>query len=215
MNTLVSPSLLSANFLNLGAEVAMLNRSQADWVHLDIMDGRFVPNITFGMPVVRQIREATNKPLDVHLMIDDPGRYVSAFRDAGADIITVHYEGATHLHRLLRQIRDTGAKAGVAINPHTPAAMLFDILDQADMALVMSVNPGFGGQKFIERSYAKISELRREARARQLPLLIEVDGGVDDTNARALAEAGADALVAGSFVFGAPDPEQAIASLKI
>ncbi len=214
MSILVSPSLLSANFLNLQADIEMLNRSQADWLHLDIMDGHFVPNITFGMPVISQIKTLATKPLDVHLMIEKPDRYITAFRDSGADILTVHLEGSVHLHRTIRQIKDTGAMAGVAMNPHTPVELLFDILENLDMVLVMSVNPGFGGQKFIERSYDKIRKLRAEADNRSLNLLIQVDGGVDNTNAKKLVQAGTNVLVAGNYVFKSPNPEQAIVSLK-
>jgi ribulose-phosphate 3-epimerase len=214
MSVLVSPSLLSANFLNLQADIEMLNRSQADWLHLDIMDGHFVPNITFGMPVISQIKTMATKPLDVHLMIEKPERYIAAFRDVGADVLTVHLEGAIHLHRTIRQIKDTGALAGVALNPHTPVELLFDILENLDMVLIMSVNPGFGGQKFIEQSYEKIRKLRKEANLRELNLLIQVDGGVDNTNAGKLVEAGVNVLVAGNYVFKSQNPEQAIVSLK-
>ncbi len=214
MSILVSPSLLSANFLNLKADIEMLNRSQADWLHLDIMDGIFVPNITFGMPVISQIKTTTSKPLDVHLMIDKPERYITAFRDAGADILTVHLEGAIHLHRTVRQIKDTGAMAAVAINPHTSVELLFDVLEDLDMVLIMSVNPGFGGQKFIERSYDKIKKLSSEIKRRSLNVKIQVDGGVDNTNAAKLVQCGANVLVAGSYVFKSPNPEEAIISLK-
>ena len=205
---------MSANFMNLKADIEMLNRSQADWLHLDIMDGHFVPNITFGMPIIKQIKAHTKKPLDVHLMIEKPERYISSFRESGADIITVHFEGSIHLHRTIYQIKDTGAKAGVAINPHTPAELLWDILPDIDMVLVMSVNPGYGGQKFIEHSYDKIRAIREKANKINPNLWIQVDGGVDNTNVKNLVQAGANVLVAGSYVFNAQDPEVAIATLK-
>ncbi|MDD2563346.1 MAG: ribulose-phosphate 3-epimerase [Salinivirgaceae bacterium] len=214
MALIISPSLLSANFMNLKADIDMLNRSQADWLHLDIMDGHFVPNITFGMPIIKQIKAHTTKPLDVHLMIEKPERYISLFRESGADIITVHFEGSIHLHRTIYQIKDTGAKAGVAINPHTSAELLWDILPDIDMVLVMSVNPGYGGQKFIEHSYDKIRAIREKANKINPNLMIQVDGGVDNTNVKKLAQAGANVLVAGSYVFNAQDPEVAIATLK-
>ncbi|MDY0279461.1 MAG: ribulose-phosphate 3-epimerase [Salinivirgaceae bacterium] len=214
MALIISPSLLSANFMNLKADIDMLNRSQADWLHLDIMDGHFVPNITFGMPIIKQIKAHTTKPLDVHLMIEKPERYISLFCESGADIITVHFEGSIHLHRTIYQIKDTGAKAGVAINPHTSAELLWDILPDIDMVLVMSVNPGYGGQKFIEHSYDKIRAIREKANKINPNLMIQVDGGVDNTNVKKLAQAGANVLVAGSYVFNAQDPEVAIATLK-
>lgn len=192
----------------------MLNQSSADWLHLDIMDGAFVPNITFGMPIVSQIRKITDKPLDVHLMITNPERYITAFRSSGADIITVHIEGAIHLHRTVTLIKESGAMAGVAINPHTQVEQVFDILDMLDMVLVMSVNPGFGGQKFIERSYSKIKKLHDEIKSRALDVKIQVDGGVDDTNANKLIQHGANVLVAGSYIFKSSSPMQAIERLK-
>ena len=214
MALIISPSLLSANFMNLKADIDMLNQSQADWLHLDIMDGHFVPNITFGMPIIKQIKAHTTKPLDVHLMIEKPERYISSFRESGADIITVHYEGSIHLHRIIYQIKGTGAKAGVAINPHTSAELLWDILPDIDMVLIMSVNPGYGGQKFIEHSYNKIRTIREKANKLNPDLLIQVDGGVDNTNAKKLAQSGANVLVAGSYVFNSQSPETAIATLK-
>lgn len=215
MSVIVAPSLLSANFLKLGDELKMLNESEADWLHLDVMDGRFVPNITFGMPIIKQINEATNKPLDVHLMIVEPEKYLEDFKNAGADILTVHEEVSVHLHRTVCRIKELGMKAGVSLNPHTPVEVLQDILKDIDLVLIMSVNPGFGGQSFIEGTYDKIKRLRKMAVEKQTPLIIEIDGGVTNENAKFLVDAGADALVAGSFVFGADDPKEAIKSLKI
>lgn len=211
---IIAPSLLAANFLNLQAECQMLNESEADWFHLDVMDGRFVPNISYGFPVIEQIRKTTKKLCDVHLMIEEPGKYADAFRKAGADILTVHYEACPHLHRNIQQIKDLGMIAGVAINPHTPVQLLQDILANVDLVLVMSVNPGFGGQKFIPHTLHKIKLLRQRIDELQLNVKIEVDGGVDLTNARALYEAGADVLVAGSSVFHAADPKATISAMK-
>lgn len=211
---LVAPSLLAADFARLDREVAMVEQSLADWHHLDVMDGRFVPNITFGMFIVQAIRRLAAKPLDVHLMIVEPERYVEAFRQAGADIITVHYEACTHLHRVVQQIKATGARAGVAVNPHTSVELLADILEDIDLVCLMSVNPGFGGQQFIYRTIPKIRCLREMADVRNLSLLIEVDGGIGLQNAEAVLQAGADVLVAGSSVFGAKDPLEAVAQLK-
>ena len=214
MSILVSPSLLSADFLNLSSEIEMINRSQADFLHLDIMDGHFVPNITFGMFIVEQIKKAAAKPLDVHLMIDAPEKYIRSFCQSGADILTVHFEGNTHLHRMVKQIKENGVKAGVAINPHTNINLLYDILEELDLVLIMSVNPGFGGQKFIERTFEKIKTLKKEIDSRKLNILIEVDGGVDNTNAAKLALSGANILVAGNYVFKSADPELTIKGLK-
>lgn len=211
---IIAPSLLAANFLQLEAECRMLNESEADWFHLDVMDGRFVPNISFGLPVIAQIRKATSKTCDVHLMIEEPGRYAEAFKKAGADILTVHYEACPHLHRNIQQIKDLGMKAGVAINPHTPVELLQDILADLDLVLVMSVNPGFGGQKFILQSLHKIRTLRNRIDQLALDTKIEVDGGIDLTTARAVYEAGAHVLVAGSAVFQSEDPRATIAALK-
>ena len=211
---IIAPSLLAANFLNLQAECQMLNESEADWFHLDVMDGRFVPNISYGFPVIEQIRKTTKKICDVHLMIEEPGKYAEAFRKAGADILTVHYEACPHLHRNIQQIKDLGMIAGVAINPHTPVQLLQDILANIDLVLVMSVNPGFGGQKFIPHTLHKIKLLRQRIDELELNVKIEVDGGVDLTNARALYEAGAHVLVAGSSVFHAADPKATISALK-
>lgn len=214
MPHLVSPSLLAADFLNLGKDVEMVNSSNADWIHLDIMDGLFVPNISFGMPVIASVKKIAQKPLDVHLMIVDPDRYVETFQKIGANILTVHYEACTHLHRTLQLIKSQGMKAGVSLNPHTPVSHLVDIIQDIDMVLLMSVNPGFGGQKFIEQTYTRVRALKQLITQSQASTIIQIDGGVDSSNAKALYEAGADCLVAGSYVFGAKDPHAAIESLK-
>ncbi len=214
MTHLVAPSLLSADFGNLNRDIEMINGSQADWFHLDIMDGVFVPNISFGFPVIKQVKRLAKKPLDVHLMIVNPDKFLERFKEEGADILTVHYEACTHLHRTLSQIRSLGMKAGVSLNPHTPIELLSDILDEVDMVLIMSVNPGFGGQKFIQNSYSKIERLRKMIDSRKLSTLIEVDGGVDTANARALYDAGINVLVAGNAVFSAKNPTTTIAQLK-
>ncbi|MFD2998951.1 ribulose-phosphate 3-epimerase [Pontibacter toksunensis] len=214
MTPIIAPSVLASDFANLQLEVEMLNKSQADWLHIDIMDGRFVPNLSFGFPVMEGIKRYAQKPMDVHLMIVEPEQYIEQFRAAGADTITVHYEACTHLHRTLQQIKATGAKAGIALNPHTPVALLEDVISDADMVLLMSVNPGFGGQKFIENTYRKIEALKNLIIARNSKALIEIDGGVNQHNAPLLLEKGADVLVAGSFVFSSADPLQTIADLK-
>ena len=211
---LVAPSLLSANFLRLAEEIKMANESEADWFHLDIMDGMFVPNITFGFDIIMQINKLASKPLDVHLMIEKPERYIEKFAEAGADIITVHYEAANHLHRLVMQIKETGAKAGVAINPHTPVICLEEILPYADMVLIMSVNPGFGGQKFIQTSVEKVRKLNLMKKDKNQSMLIEVDGGVNLETGKQLIDAGANVLVAGSFVFKSDNPTETIKKLK-
>jgi ribulose-phosphate 3-epimerase len=214
VNRLIAPSLLSANFNCLEKDIEMLNRSEADWIHLDVMDGVFVPNISFGIPVINHVRKITNKPLDVHLMIIDPDRYIQSFKDAGADILTVHYEVCHHLHRTIQAIRDQGLKASVCLNPHTPVLLLEDIIGDVDMVLIMSVNPGFGGQQFIENTYQKVIQLRRMIELKKTNTLIEVDGGVNFETGKGLFEAGADVLVAGSFVFGSKNPELTIKQLK-
>jgi len=214
MDHLVSPSLLAADFGNLRKEVLMVNRSQADWIHLDIMDGLFVPNISFGFPVVDYVRSTSEKPLDVHLMIVDPDRYLSRFHDAGASILTVQFEACTHLHRTVSEIRNLGMRAGVALNPHTPVSLLRNILPIIDMVLIMTVNPGFGGQSFINESYNKIGELRNMIDTGGYKILIEVDGGIDTTNAAQLIDTGVNVLVAGNSVFSSPDPAETIRKLK-
>lgn len=214
MDHLVSPSLLAANFGNLENEVIMINRSEADWLHLDIMDGVFVPNISFGFPVIKAVKKVATKPLDVHLMIVDPDRYLNNFCDAGANNLTVQYEACTHLNRTVTEIRNLGMKAGVALNPHTPVSFLKNILTSIDMVLIMTVNPGFGGQIFIMESYNKISELRKMIDSGGYNVLIEVDGGIDTSNAAGLIESGVDVLVAGSSVFNSKDPLDTIRILK-
>jgi ribulose-phosphate 3-epimerase len=214
MANLIAPSLLSADFGNLQRDIEMINRSEADWFHVDVMDGVFVPNISFGMPVVKSIAQHATKPLDVHLMIVDPDRYVSEFKRCGAEILTVHYEACTHLHRTIQSIKQEGMKAGVAINPHTPATLLQDIITEVDLVLVMSVNPGFGGQVFIEHTFNKIQQLVEMRKHASASFLIEVDGGVNGSNAHRLILAGADALVAGNYVFSATQPEVLISELK-
>jgi ribulose-phosphate 3-epimerase len=210
---IIAPSVLSADFLHLGNDIEMINGSQAGWIHIDVMDGVFVPNISYGIPVVKAIRKATTKTLDVHLMIVQPERYFEAFRNAGADIITFHYEASVHLHRSVAMVHELGMKAGVVLNPHTPVDVLSEILPELDLVLIMSVNPGFGGQKFIENTYRKISALKQMILATGKNILIEVDGGVDLTNAGKLFLAGADVLVAGNTVFSSADPENTIAKL--
>lgn len=214
MKPIIAPSILAADFANLQREVTMINESQADWIHVDVMDGMFVPNISFGIPVTEAVKRHAKKPLDVHLMIVQPERYVEAFHKAGADIISVHIEACPHLHRNIQQIKSLGCKAGVAVNPHTPVSQLESILHDIDLVCLMSVNPGFGGQKFIEKTYDKVRELRAMIATAGSQTLIEIDGGVNATNAPLLVEAGANVLVAGNFVFSAEHPKEVIARLK-
>lgn len=214
MSPLIAPSILAADFANLQTEVEMLNRSAADYIHVDIMDGVFVPNISFGIPVTEAIQRHAKKPLDVHLMIVNPDPYLEAFRRAGAENISVHYEACPHLHRTVQAIRGLGAKAGVAINPHTSVSLLEEIIAEIDLVCMMSVNPGFGGQKFIENTYSKVSRLKDLILKKGAATKIEIDGGVNEQNAQKLVSAGADILVAGSFVFSSADPIATIARLK-
>ena len=214
MSHLIAPSILSADFANIQRDVEMINKSEADWFHVDIMDGMFVPNISFGFPVVKAIKKHATKPLDVHLMIMDPDRYLQAFKEAGADVLTVHLEACPHLHRTIQAIKALGMKAGVAINPHTSARLLTDVMADLDLVCVMSVNPGFGGQKFIENTYHKVSELGEIIRSTKSKALVEIDGGVDMNNYKKLVGTGADVLVAGNTVFSSPDPSRTIADLK-
>ncbi|AGC77041.1 ribulose-phosphate 3-epimerase [Nonlabens dokdonensis] len=214
MSTLIAPSVLAADFANLQRDVEMINHSDADWFHIDIMDGVFVPNISFGMPVLRDIVKHATKTIDCHLMIVDPDRYVKTFADLGCDILTVHYEACTHLHRTLQLIKSHGMKAGVALNPHTSVHLLTDTIQDIDMVCLMSVNPGFGGQSFIENTYDKITQLKKIIDHKKCDTLIEIDGGVTDKNAKQLVKAGADVLVAGSYVFKSNDPTATVAGLR-
>ena len=214
MSGMIAPSILSADFGKLYEEIDMINQSEADWFHVDVMDGVFVPNISFGFPVMKTLQAKAQKTLDVHLMIVDPDRYTKAFADAGAHVLTVHVEACTHLHRTLTNIRNHGMKAGVAINPHTPVESIKEVLDLCDVVCLMSVNPGFGGQSFIENTYQKVRTLRAMITAAGTSTLIEIDGGVSLTNAKLLTDAGADVLVAGNTVFGSANPTQTIAELK-
>jgi ribulose-phosphate 3-epimerase len=213
-NTLIAPSVLAADFANLQRDIEMINQSEADWFHIDIMDGVFVPNISFGMPVLEAIQKHAKKTIDVHLMIIDPDRYITTFKKLGADILTVHYEACTHLHRTLQAIKAEGMQAGVALNTHTPIEVLNDCIQDIDLVCLMSVNPGFGGQSFIENTYNKVIRLKQLITEKGATTLIEIDGGVTDQNARQLAAAGADVLVAGSFVFRAENPIATIQNLK-
>lgn len=214
MSHKIAPSILAADFGNLQRDCEMVNNSNADWFHIDVMDGQFVPNISYGMPVIKAIKKHAKKPLDVHLMIEKPERYIEEFANIGADIITVHYESTVHLHRTLSQIKDTGCKAGVVLNLTTPVNVLEDILPECYMVLLMSINPGFGGQKLEEMTYNKIYKLKQMIKEQKLETLIEIDGGVTNENAKKLIEAGADVLVAGSFIFRSNDPSKRIADLK-
>ena len=214
MSVIIAPSILAADFGNLQRDCEMVNNSKADWFHIDVMDGHFVPNISYGMPVIQSIKKHAKKPLDVHLMIEKPERYIEDFAKVGANIITVHYESTIHLHRTLTQIENTGCKAGIVLNLTTPVSVLEDILDKCYMVLIMSINPGFGGQKFEDVTYNKVRKLKKMIKDQGLNVLIEIDGGVNATNAPKLIEAGADALVAGSFVFKSDNPTKTIENLK-
>ena len=213
-NTLIAPSVLAADFANLQRDIEMINTSEADWFHIDIMDGVFVPNISFGMPVLDAINKHAKKTIDVHLMIVDPDRYIATFKKLGTDVLTVHYEACTHLHRTLQAIKAEGMKAGVALNPHTNVDLLEDVIQDIDLVCIMSVNPGFGGQSFIENTYAKVEKLKALINKKNTATIIEIDGGVTNKNAKQLVDAGADVLVAGSYVFNAQDPIATIADLK-
>ena len=214
MNHKIAPSLLSADFLNLQRDVEMINNSDADWLHLDIMDGVFVPNISFGFPVLNALKDVCKKPMDVHLMIVEPQKFINEVAATGAYMMNVHYEACTHLHRTITAIREAGMKAGVTLNPHTPVSLLDDIIQELDMVLLMSVNPGYGGQRFIEHSVEKVKELKKLVDRKGLSTLIEVDGGVNAETGKRLVDAGANVLVAGNYVFKSPDPVETIRQLK-
>ncbi|MEI6678114.1 MAG: ribulose-phosphate 3-epimerase [Mariniphaga sp.] len=214
MSRLISPSILAADFNNLGKEILMLNQSEADWIHFDVMDGVFVPNISFGLPVIQHVKKLATKPLDVHLMVINPDPFIKPFKDSGADILTVHYEVCKHLHRTIGAIHEEGMKAGVCLNPHTPINVLEAIIEELDLVLLMSVNPGFGGQKFIRNTLQKVIDLRHMINEKGANALIEIDGGVNFETGKLLFDAGADVLVAGNFVFSAEDPIKTIHQLK-
>ncbi|MFN5417097.1 MAG: ribulose-phosphate 3-epimerase [Flavobacteriia bacterium] len=214
MKTIISPSVLSCDFANIQRDVEMINNSKADWFHVDVMDGVFVPNISFGFPVIEAIKKHATKPLDVHIMIQNPDAYIKDFKKCGADILTFHYEASTHVHRTIQAIKAEGMKAGIALNPHTPVFLIQDVIADLDLVLIMSVNPGYGGQKFIQNAVQKVADLKKMIEAHNPECIIEVDGGVNLETGKELVEAGANALVAGSFVFGSANPSQTIAELK-